>query len=850
MNEKVTDCESDQEMSRKEEKESRSSKITSNSEEENEDLDEKPLVSGPCLLCAHCVGERQQQQMYTHQELFTSFCKILGIKPKPTDDKPCSIWNFEKEHVFPFCEMCKVLLSSLVNVYSKLEELELVIKEKMMEGEWKYVEEELYSSIDERYLIFRTKALNGNESHLTFDLSRTQSDKDIRKANHVTNLPRDCPEIVPVSNFQSRKRSNEKEVSYFTNSIEAVSGHNSYGENHDDNFPSTFFVSDSPFHSSSDCDSDSDFEAVSNPKYSRVMGNVRKATSRKHVTSKSVLGHVSKSSSSSFESKSKSSDTIAFIYEQRLTPAGAEQKSGSAPKLYQMNVAEEVAGKCRDTKSDYNVDLVKLEAEEPNVESKAAAPRIRIKQTKNEAAKKSEKASSKPSPKKKRDQVIINDMNINNEESDPIQSGPGIISPPPPIDAPFNCQLCWERPGFLHKKLLHQHLISVHKIQPKDYSKMYQQLGNPWCVPKRYHTANGFVIECDICAKPFPNCLSKEWKAHKISHMGVHEKKFGRGKRLRENCCRLCLNTPEFSSFELMHEHCVMVHGITKRKKYANMVDRMKRMNHDGRTRYHTLNGWVTECDICGRPFTKCREMKWNNHLWSHLNDEEKEECLLKNKGGRGIGWNLLRPTKEQLEKGQMVPCPKCGQFVRSGESLDAHLKSHEVNDKRERIVCSLCGKSFLGGLKALTIHMEKAHPGGVIRAYKCCFPSCDKEFDEEESLQEHVEEEHGNSEENRKRRMCDQCGRVMANRWFVKGHKLVHTRERLFSCDICNKKFAKGRSLNQHMATVHRMGKLYGNFKCEHVGCGRVFPLQVYLSTHVKKSHGISENDNTSVTT
>ncbi|CAL8140833.1 unnamed protein product [Orchesella dallaii] len=767
-----------------EEVDSSLSTFTSDSEEEDE---KKPLISDPCLLCAQTVdltgnedsiaeeigpedesgGDAERQQLYTHRELFTCFCKMFGMKPT---DKPGKTWDFDRDHVFPFCEMCKLLLSSLVTVYSKLEELESVIKEKMMEGEWKYVEEELYSRIDDRYLNFRKKALNElveKDSDGTSESNHTPSSGEaIRKTNFVTGVCTRPPEIIPVSNIQPRKRTRGQANSDFTRSIEAVSelnnsDHNPLEDNDDDNCPMTF--SDSSFSPSSDSDSDSsDSDTVSQPKYARVVNNIR----------------ISKMSKPKVISKSKG----------------------------------DVTGNPSETR----------------VVTSTSAP--------------TKKADKLPlSRKKEKINPVVKKSNVKHEDEGPIVSGPGILRSPPVQLAPFWCRLCRERPSFLFENLFFEHVTSVHKIKIEKYSKMNHQLGTIFGGRRRYHTANGWVTECEVCARPFRSCLSKEFRAHKLSHMNDTERKLKRGIGKFARFCRICANTPEFSSIQLLNEHLVKVHGISTRERYIKMVSFVESRAEDGRKRYHTLAGWVTECDICGRPFLNCKRKEWADHLWSHLNDKEKEEFLLSNKGPRRHS-NLLLPTEEQIEKGYVTQCPICGVFVRNGKTFRHHKFSHELKNKpvrkKEAFLCNLCGQSFVTK-KYWLRHMEKLHPGGAIKPqHNCCFPSCDKGFDEEESLQEHVGKEHGNSEENGKRRMCGQCGKVLAYCWDMKNHKLVHSTEKQISCEICNKMFKQKRTVQDHMGAVHKMGPAYGTFKCEQPHCEIVFPVRSYLNAHMKRYH------------
>ncbi|ODM89097.1 putative zinc finger protein [Orchesella cincta] len=76
-----------------------------------------------------------------HRQLFHYFCQSLSMSRERK-----GAWNFEKEP-FPFCEACQLILNSLAEVYFELEELQKVIKQKLVDGERMYSEQKLYSSM-------------------------------------------------------------------------------------------------------------------------------------------------------------------------------------------------------------------------------------------------------------------------------------------------------------------------------------------------------------------------------------------------------------------------------------------------------------------------------------------------------------------------------------------------------------------------------------------------------------------------------------------------------------------------------------------------------------------------------
>ncbi|ODM89605.1 putative zinc finger protein [Orchesella cincta] len=122
-----------------------------------------------CLVCGQAgvifnqngiggdgLSSSSSSSSFNHRQLFLYFCQSLEMTT--TSRERMGAWNFKKEP-FPFCDTCQLFLNSLAEVYSELEELQKVLKQKMVDGEEKYSKEKLYGRHDERYLKFRKEAL-------------------------------------------------------------------------------------------------------------------------------------------------------------------------------------------------------------------------------------------------------------------------------------------------------------------------------------------------------------------------------------------------------------------------------------------------------------------------------------------------------------------------------------------------------------------------------------------------------------------------------------------------------------------------------------------------------------------
>ena len=102
----------------------------------------------------------------------------------------------------------------------------------------------------------------------------------------------------------------------------------------------------------------------------------------------------------------------------------------------------------------------------------------------------------------------------------------------------------------------------------------------------------------------------------------------------------------------------------------------------------------------------------------------------------------------------------------------------------------------------------------------------CNKSFPLKGSLTFHVNTQHSKDRE----LMCDQCDFTTVKEYTLKAHKRVHTGE-TFKCDKCPKEFTTSRNLNLHTLTHTGERK----FQCD--DCGKAFKRVDTLKLH-KRVH------------
>ncbi|VEN42927.1 unnamed protein product [Callosobruchus maculatus] len=165
--------------------------------------------------------------------------------------------------------------------------------------------------------------------------------------------------------------------------------------------------------------------------------------------------------------------------------------------------------------------------------------------------------------------------------------------------------------------------------------------------------------------------------------------------------------------------------------------------------------------------------------------------------------------------------CEECGQVLHSAKALLIHSRAHK---SLKPYVCETCGRSY-SQTSHLWQHM-RFHQG--IKPFACPHERCEARYTIRPDLKDHIRKVH-TRERPFKCNVCDKC--------FLTGsvyyqHRLIHTNDRRYACDLCPKRFFRADALNNHRR-IHTDERPY---PC-HV-CGREFRQKGDRNKHIRTQH------------
>ena len=87
-------------------------------------------------------------------------------------------------------------------------------------------------------------------------------------------------------------------------------------------------------------------------------------------------------------------------------------------------------------------------------------------------------------------------------------------------------------------------------------------------------------------------------------------------------------------------------------------------------------------------------------------------------------------------------------------------------------------------------------------KLYEC--QSCQKKFRRKNSLHSHAYTQHGKCPSAAEIYMCGVCGKRFTLKHNLKSHMSIHTGDKPYTCQICQQKFRRKQHLQNHASSIH----------------------------------------------
>ena len=251
-------------------------------------------------------------------------------------------------------------------------------------------------------------------------------------------------------------------------------------------------------------------------------------------------------------------------------------------------------------------------------------------------------------------------------------------------------------------------------------------------------------FKCAICKKEFK--LEQCMKVHENS---VHSE-------IRPFSCATCKKTFKFNGALKKHmiSHNAQPENCPICYKTVKNVNRHNESVHTKTKLFH--------CDICEKKFSQNRNLEVHTDM--HTN--------------------------------KRYNCTECKKEYAHNSNLKAHMEIHRLIPP-EIDTCKVCNKKFPTS-RFLHCHETNVHSKQLST---CNY--CQKAFTSQASMNYHVKNSHETStnKEGQKKVACSYTGCValFQSPSFLKVHMVKHSTIRLFSCELCEKKFKRQHGLKHH---------------------------------------------------
>eukprot|EP00088_Acartia_fossae_P010415 TRINITY_DN15188_c0_g1_i5.p1 TRINITY_DN15188_c0_g1~~TRINITY_DN15188_c0_g1_i5.p1 ORF type:complete len:298 (-),score=35.33 TRINITY_DN15188_c0_g1_i5:356-1210(-) len=165
-------------------------------------------------------------------------------------------------------------------------------------------------------------------------------------------------------------------------------------------------------------------------------------------------------------------------------------------------------------------------------------------------------------------------------------------------------------------------------------------------------------------------------------------------------------------------------------------------------------------------------------------------------------------------------------------DESDVKYENHSAKDVSEEPTNDeiILPKKTSKKLKIQKLRTKEEPVTGSLKTFRCDL--CKRAYYTQEKLKLHLESfDHSKT-------TCTDCGKVFFAPAKLERHKMIHTGERPYCCDVCGKTFQTKEYVELHKQKIH--GNITFSEPCQI--CGKIFPWEQNLRNHMNYVHNMGQ--------